>query len=119
MLTLPSVVKIHLATQATDMRKGFDGLAGLVQGSLQQDPLSGHLFVFYGRSRDRLKILFFDRGGLVVYAKRLEKGRFPIPKFQEGQSALEISATDLAMLLEAIAFGDIKRPELWKPLRSA
>lgn len=115
MLTLPSSVKVHLATRPTDMRKGFDGLAGLVRGLLQQDPFSGHLFVFYGRRRDRLKILFWDQGGFVLYAKRFEQGRFPIPSFQEGAASQEISPSDLAMLLEGIAFADIRRPRLWRP----
>ena len=75
MLTLPSSVRVYLASEPTDMRKGFDGLRALVIG-LGQDVYSGHLFVFVSRRGDRIKILSWDRGGFVLWYKRLEKGRF-------------------------------------------
>ena len=78
MLTLPPSVKIFLAAGVTDLRKSFDGLSGLARGPLAQDPLSGHLFVFCNRKRDRLKVLYFDGSGLWVFAKRLEQGTFEV-----------------------------------------
>lgn len=80
MISLPPTVKIFLAVEPADMRKGFDGLKALVEAQLGCDPLSGHLFVFRSRRGDRLKILYWDRDGLAVWAKRLEQGRFVWPR---------------------------------------
>ena len=73
---LPAAVRIFLCTRPTDMRKGFDGLQGMVREFLGQDPLSGHLFLFLNRRRDRIKLLWWDRDGLVIWYKRLEAGTF-------------------------------------------
>ena len=80
MLALGAATRIYLAVGATDMRKGFDGLLGLVQQRLQADPLSGHLFLFCNRPRTRLKALYWDGSGLWVMIKRLEQGTFAWPK---------------------------------------
>ena len=72
----PAAVRVFVCTKPTDMRKSFDGLLGLVREFLGQDPLSGHLFLFFNRRRDRAKILFWDRDGLVIWYKRLEAGSF-------------------------------------------
>ena len=82
------------------MRKGFDGLAGLVQQRPGQDPFSGHLFVFRGRHGDLIKILAWDAQGLVFYAKRLERGRFTWPQASDG--AVALTPAQLSMLLEGI-----------------
>ena len=79
MTLLPKGVKVHVALGITDMRKGLDGLAMLVQGTLQQDPFSGHLFAFRGRRADLIKIVFWDGSGLCLFTKRLEQRRFPWP----------------------------------------
>jgi len=79
MLTLPSTVRIFLATEPVDMRKSFDALALLVTSVLEQDPLSGHLFVFIGRRRHIARILFWDRSGFTLISKRLEAGVFRLP----------------------------------------
>jgi transposase len=86
MFGLGAATRVYLAVGATDMRKGFDGLYALVQQRLAADPLSGHLFVFTNRQRNRLKVLYWDGSGLWVCAKRLEKGRFTWPS-GEGVSA--------------------------------
>ena len=78
MIGLPRAVKIYLATEPADMRKGFDGLAALVEAQ-GLDLYSGHLFVFVSKRADRVKVLTWDRGGFVLYYKRLERGRFPSP----------------------------------------
>ena len=98
MLTLPPSVHIYLAAGVTDLRKSFDGLSGLSRTVLLQDPLSGHLFVFCNRRRDRLKVLYFDGSGLWVFAKRLEKGTFSWP--DAGATArVELRASELTLLL--------------------
>ena len=79
MIMLPSAVRIFLCTRPTDLRKSFDGLTGLVQECFGQDPLTGHLFLFLNRRRDRIKILYFDRDGLAIWYKRLEAGSFQMP----------------------------------------
>ena len=103
-----AAVRVFLCTKPTDMRKGFDGLFGMVQEVLGQDPLSGHLFLFLNRRRDRVKVLFWERDGLVIWYKRLEAGTFqkldPAASVdhKSGQAGLELSATDLALLLGGI-----------------
>ena len=116
MLRLPSLgemdrtlaVKVYLATGRTDMRKGFDSLAALVRDHLGHDPLSGSLFLFVGRDRDRLKILYWDSDGFALWYKRLEEGTFRLPTKNAGPS-VELKASELAMLLEGIDLTSIKR----------
>lgn len=98
MLTLPRSVRVFLAAGATDLRKSFDGLSGLVTATLSEDPLSGHLFLFCNRTRTRLKVLYFDGSGLWVFAKRLEKGTFSWP--EEGETRrVEIRSSELVLLV--------------------
>ena len=100
MIGLPSGTRVWLAAGHTDMRKGFDGLAALVQTALADDPFNGHVFVFRGRRGDILKVLWFDGQGLLLLAKRLERGRFVWPQADAGRVLL--SAAQLSMLLEGI-----------------
>jgi len=117
MLGLPSLhtldqgqaARIWLATEATDMRCGFDRLAERVRGVIGQDPLSGHLFVFRSRRADRLKILLWDQDGFVVWYKRLEAGVFKLPRMKEGARSLELRASELAMVLDGIDVSKLKR----------
>lgn len=110
MLTLPPTVRIFLAVGVTDMRKSFDGLAEATRSVLGKDPLSGHLFVFSNRRRDRVKLLLWDRSGFWVLAKRLEQGTFAWPKMVAGHPpGLEMRSEDLAMLLGGIDFRSAKR----------
>ena len=115
MLTLPPSVRIYLATEPVDLRRGHDGLSAIVHGQWGMDLFGGHLFVFLGRRRDRCKILFFDRGGLVLYYKRLERGRFRMPRVTGDGRSVEMDGTELAMLLDGIDVRSVRRPELWKP----
>jgi transposase len=101
MIMLPSAVRIFLCTRPTDMRKGFDGLTGLVQECFAQDPLTGHLFLFVNRRRDRIKILYFDRDGLAIWYKRLEAGSFEIPA-TAARDGIELQPGQLAMILAGI-----------------
>ena len=107
MIAAFSGIKIHLCTQPTDMRRGFDGLSGMVTTLLEQDPLSGHLFVFRNRNRDKLKILYWDTDGLAIWYKRLEQGTFQFPtdgpKAKEDlQAGVEITHSQLSLLLGGI-----------------
>jgi transposase len=111
MITLPAGTQIWLAAGVTDMRKGFDGLAGLVQSQLAHNPFCGHLFVFRGRRGDLIKLLWYDGDGLCLFAKRLERGRFIWPQAQSGSVAL--TTAQLSMLMEGI---DWRRPQrTWQP----
>ena len=109
MIGLPSGTRIWLAAGLTDMRRGFDGLAALAQGALEQDPFSGHVFVFRGRRGDIVKLLWWDGQGLCLFAKRLEKGRFSWPAPQDSERGkVRLSAAALAMLLGGIDLGRAK-----------
>jgi len=115
MLTLPPSVRIYLASALVDMRRGHDGLSALVRNHSDVDIYGGHLFVFVGRRADRCKILFWDRGGFVLYYKRLERGRFRLPQIPAGASSVAMDATELAMLLDGIDVGKVRRPARWTP----
>jgi transposase len=102
MISLPHAVRVFLHTPPTDLRKGFDALSGLVTTAFAQDPTSGHLFLFVNRRRDRLKILYWDRDGLAIWYKRLEKGSFQLPVVARDAAAIEMSRTQLALILSGI-----------------
>ena len=110
MLSLPPSVRILLAREPADMRKGFDGLAHLVQSVLQEDPLSGHLFVFRNRRGDRIKLLLWDTDGFLILYKRLEKGTFRFPATGDPEAtSVTVNATDLIMLLDGVDLQSVKR----------
>jgi transposase len=100
MLTLPPSTQIWWAAIPTDFRRGFDGLAALVRAHLAHDPLSGHLFVFHNKRADRSKILYWDRDGLCIWSKRLERGRFHGPPTDA--ATLELTPGQLQMILDGI-----------------
>ena len=115
MIAPPSGTRIWLAAGITDMRRGMDGLATLVQSTLELDPFSGHVFAFRGRRGDIIKILWCSGDGMNLYAKRLERGRFIWPQAESG--SIHLSAAQLSMLLEGI---DWRRPDrTWQPTRAA
>ncbi len=114
MLGLPPSVKIYFATGLVDMRNGIDGLRAVVENTLKKNPDDGHLFVFVGKTRDKLKILFWDRNGYVVYFKRLERGRFQLPAIDTTRTRVEMEPAQLAMLLDGIDL-NAKRLVRWKP----
>jgi len=100
-------VRVWLYAKPTDMRKSFDGLAALAKHQLEEDPLSGHLFVFINRKRTYMKVLYFDRGGYCLWCKRLERGQFRFDVAKGAKQAL--SWTDLKLLLEGIEVHNTKR----------
>ena len=117
MTSLPSLhsldraqgARIWLASEAADMRCGFDRLAERVRTVIGQDPLGGHLFVFRSRRGDRLKILVWDRDGFVLWYKRLESGVFKLPRLEAGARSVELRASELAMVLDGIDMSRFKR----------
>ena len=112
MLSLPASVRIFLCLDVTDMRRGFDGLAAMAVEVIGEDPLSGHLFVFRNRRRDRVKILYWDRDGYACWYKRLEKGHFNFPIALlggRGAQRVEIKASDLMMLLDGVDLLSVRR----------
>ena len=111
MISLPVGTRVWLAAGVTDMRKGMDGLAAIVQTALIENPFSGHVFVFRGRRGDLVKLLWWSGDGMNLYAKRLERGRFVWPQAQSG--TVSLSAAQVSMLLEGI---DWRRPQrTWRP----
>jgi transposase len=103
MISLPSSVRVFLHAPPTDLRKGFDALCGLVTTAFGQDPTSGHLFLFVNRRRDRMKILYWDRDGLAIWYKRLENpGTFQIPTTATKAASIEMTPTQLALILSGI-----------------
>jgi transposase len=101
--------RIWLASEAVDMRCGFDRLAERVRAVIGQDPLGGHLFVFRSRRGDRLKVLMWDRDGFLLWYKRLESGVFKLPKVEAGARSVELRASELAMVLDGIDVSRLKR----------
>ncbi|WP_434101592.1 IS66 family insertion sequence element accessory protein TnpB [Methylocaldum gracile] len=114
MIAPPSDTRIWIAAGVTDLRRGFDGLAALVQTQLQADPFSGHIFAFRGRRGDRIKLLWWDGDGLCLFAKRLERGRFVWPRATNG--TVSLTPAQLSMLLEGI---DWRRPIRTAPVHAA
>lgn len=113
MIPATSGMKVHLALGITDLRKGMDGLAMLVQGVLKADPFCGHLFAFRGRKANLIKILWWDGTGLCLFTKRLDADAFPWPSADIAGKTIALSPTQLSMLLEGI---DWRAPERrWQP----
>lgn len=109
-------MRVFVYTEPADMRRGFDGLSAIVEQALNQDPFSGHLFVFFNRRRDRTKILFWDRDGYALFYKRLEKGTFGAFRpsrsnrpDDDGVPSVQVSYQDLAMLLDAVDLSSVRR----------
>jgi transposase len=111
-IPVPAQTRVWLAAGITDMRKGFNGLSALAEKVLEQDPYSGHLFVFRGRRGDLVKVVWFDGQGACLFSKRLERGRFVWPSPAQGR--VSVTSAQLSMLLEGI---DWRAPQrTWRPL---
>jgi transposase len=107
MIGLPAIIRVFVAVGASDLRRGFDGLAQLARDRLEQDPMTGHLFAFANRKRDRIKILYWDQSGFAIWMKRLERGSFNWPRADA--THVEFSATELAALLGGIDLATTRR----------
>jgi transposase len=114
MITLPAAVRVFLHIPPTDLRKGFDALCGLVSTAFAQEPTSGHLFLFVNRRRDRIKILYWDRDGLAIWYKRLECGSFQLPRARHDAVSIEMTATQLALILSGIDLGSARQRKRYR-----
>jgi len=109
-LTLPSMVRVYVATQPTDLRKSFTGLSLAVTSVLDRDPLSGHLFCFFNRRATMVRVLFWDRTGWCIISKRLARGRFRLAEIAASEQAcVEMDAAELSLILEGIELAGAKR----------
>ena len=115
MFALSPATQVYLAAGPTDLRQGFNGLAGAAKTVLASDPLTGHLFLFCNRSRTRLKLLFWDGSGLWLCTKRLEKGRFSWPEADSnGGRRVRLPAAELALLLGGLELGQVERKDWYR-----
>ena len=115
MLSLPPGIKVFMAVAPVDMRKSFDGLSAAVQTVFDRDVLDGHLFLFLNRRRDRIKLLWWDRDGLAIWAKRLERGSYEIPRHDPETKQLRLDAMQLALLLTGVQLDSVKRRRRYEP----
>ena len=109
MFSLSGTLHYFLYRPFTDMRKSFDGLYGLVQGKLQRNPMSGEVFIFINRRRDKMKLLRWEPGGFIFYYKRLESGTLELPSFDKDTLSCEMNWSQLMMMIEGIPYQNIKR----------
>jgi transposase len=114
MFGLGAATRIYVAVGSTDMRKGFEGLYGLVRDQLGLDPLSGHLCLFCNKGRNRLKVLYWDGSGLWICAKRLERGRFSWPSDGEHSARVTLSQEELSLLLGGIDLTRTRRKNWYR-----
>jgi transposase len=117
MLSLPPSVHVFISRAPIDMRKSFDALENLVRVVLKKDPMSGHLFVFTNKRRDRIKILMWDRHGWSILYKRLEIGTYKLPEVSDIAEGgrIQVEAAELALMLEGIDLTGAKRRKRWAP----
>jgi transposase len=109
MLSFPAALDVYVYTHATDMRKSYDSLASLVQNEIKQNPLSGHIFVFFNKSRNRVKLLYWDKSGYCIFMKRLEEGRFHIYDWNGGHTSYVTDPKELSHILDGIDLINAKK----------
>ena len=109
MLTCPTHLPIYFCAQPVDFRKSFDGLTGVIASVFEISVLDGHLFLFINKRRDRIKAMWWDRDGLVLFYKRLEKGTFEMPRVSDQSTHITLDATQLSMLLGGVALAAAKQ----------
>jgi transposase len=118
-LSLPPSVRLFVATQPVDGRKGADSLMVLVRDVIRHDPLSGHLFVFFSKRRDRVRIVYWDRNGFAMWTKRLERGRFRPAFSADGKlTASAMEAAEVMLVIEGIELSVARRRPRWEPRRA-
>lgn len=109
MFGLTSSQQYFLYREPTDMRKSFDGLCGLIESQLERNPLSGEVFIFINKRRDRVKMLRWEQGGFVLYYKRLESGTFELPVYDHDQKSYRMNWSDLVMMIEGISWQNVQK----------
>jgi len=119
MLSVPRSVKIFLYRQAADLRRGYDGLASIVQEAMGEDPLSGALFIFVNKRGNRIKALYWDRDGYAIWMKRLEVGSFQLPGSKDPEAAkVKLTASQLSLILEGIDLASVRRRKRFELARA-
>lgn len=109
MLSLSAVQHYFLCRDKTDMRKGVDGLSGLVRDGLKRDPLSGDIFIFFNGRRNQVKLLLWERDGFAIYYKRLEQGTFELPPTDEQTTSVELRSDEIMLILQGITLSSVRR----------
>lgn len=109
MLSLSSAQRYYLYRHATDMRKSFNGLSGLIRNELSGDPLSGDVFIFVNRRRDKIKLLVWDRTGFIIFYKSLEQGTFELPHFNAEDKSCALKWEELILILEGVELKSVRR----------
>lgn len=118
MLSLSPALRVYVAAEPVDLRKGFDTLSAVVREVIRRDPLSGHLFVFVNRRRNRMKMLVWQRSGFLLLYKRLERGRFHLPATPlPGQRHVEVEASELLLMVEGIDLHGARRRPRWERIK--
>lgn len=112
MLSFPSTVKVYACAESIDLRKSFDGLCGCVEQLIGADPLSGHLFVFFNKQANMVKVLMWDRTGFCIWCKRLERGRFSIDSLRSAEGCVELP--ELMLVLEGIDLSGARRRKRYR-----
>lgn len=115
MFTLSSTNRFHLYSQPTDMRKSFDGLSGVIQNHLENNPCNGDVFIFINRRRDKIKILHWQGISFTLYYKRLEKGTFELPEYDSSIGSVTISYTQLVMIVDGLSIKNIQKRKRYTP----
>lgn len=114
MLSFPASVRIYVAAEAVDLRRGFDGLSATTRSVIGADPLSGHVFCFLNRRKNRIKLLLWDRSGWLLLYKRLERGTFALPSApRAGERHVEVDAGELGLMLEGLDLRGARRQPRW------
>jgi len=108
-LSISPAVKIFLYAEVADLRRGYDGLAALVTDAMGENPLSGHLYLFINRRRNRIKLLYWASDGYAIWMKRLERGSFELPPSPSDSASVKITASQLALILEGIELSSVRR----------
>lgn len=114
MIHLPASVRVYVCLTPCDMRLGFDGLHALVRDRLELDAFAGHLYLFFSRRKDRVKILYWDRDGFALWAKRLEQGTYAIPASEAGAHSIEMTSGELAAVLSGIDLSTAPRRKRYR-----
>ncbi len=115
MFTLSSSNRFHLYSQPTDMRKSFDGLSGLIQNNLERNPLHGDVFIFINKKRDKIKLLHWQGISYTLYYKRLEKGTFELPEYDQEIGSISLSYTQIVMIVDGLTIKNIERRKRFEP----
>ena len=109
MLSLAASSRYFLYRYAADMRKGFDGLSGLIRNELQKDPLGGDVFIFFNKRRSQVKLLLWERDGFSIYYKRLERGTYELPSINGQSMSLPLRSDELMLILQGISLSSVRR----------